>query len=141
MSWFDRLLPPKIKVTSVLPKKSVPEGLWRKCNGCAAVLYGTELERNLHVCPKCGHHMRISARTRLEAFLDDGTFQEIGAELQPLDYLKFRDTKRYRDRLAEARKSSGESEALVAAGGTLNQVPVVAAAFEFNYIQWIIVEV
>ncbi len=134
MSWFDRLLPPKIKVTAVLSKKSVPEGLWQKCDGCAAVLYGTELERNLNVCPKCSHHMRIPARTRLKAFLDDGTFQEIGAGLQPLDFLKFRDTKRYRDRLAEARKASGESEALVAAGGTLNHVPVVAAAFEFNYM-------
>ena len=129
MSWFDRLLPPKIKVTAVLPKKSVPEGLWQKCDGCGAVLYGTELERNLNVCPKCSHHMRISARTRLKGFLDDGAFQEIGAELQPLDYLKFRDTKKYRDRLAEAHKVSGESEALVAAGGTLNQVPVVVAVF------------
>ena len=134
MSWFDRLLPPKIKVTAVLPKKSVPEGLWQKCDGCAAVLYGAELERSLHVCPKCSHHMRIPARTRLEAFLDDGTFQEIGTGLQPLDYLKFRDTKRYRDRLAEAHKSSGEDEALLAAVGTLNHVPVVVAAFEFNYM-------
>ena len=134
MSWFNRLLPPKIKVTAVLPKKSVPEGLWQKCDGCAAVLYGTELERNLYVCPKCSHHMRIPARTRLKAFLDDGTFQEIGAELHPLDYLKFRDTKKYRDRLVDARKASGESEALVAAGGTLNHVPVLAAAFEFNYM-------
>ena len=134
MSWFDRLLPPKIKVTAVLSKKSVPEGLWRKCDGCAAVLYGTELERNLNVCPKCSHHMRIPARTRLKAFLDDDIFQEIGAGLQPLDHLKFRDTKRYRDRLAEARKASGESEALVAASGTLNHVPVVVAAFEFNYM-------
>ena len=134
MSWFNRLLPPKIKVTAVLPKKSVPEGLWQKCDGCTAVLYGAELERNLCVCPKCSHHMRIPARTRLKAFLDDGTFQEIGAELQPLDYLKFRDTKKYRDRLVDARKASGESEALVAAGGTLNHVPVLAAAFEFNYM-------
>ena len=134
MSWFNRLLPPKIKVTAVLPKKSVPEGLWQKCDGCTAVLYGEELERNLSVCPKCSHHMRIPARTRLKAFLDDGTFQEIGAELHPLDYLKFRDTKKYRDRLVDARKASGESEALVAAGGTLNHVPVLAAAFEFNYM-------
>ena len=134
MSWFNRLLPPKIKVTAVLSKKSGPEGLWQKCDGCGAVLYGTELERNLNVCPKCSHHMRIPARTRLKAFLDDGTFQEIGAELQPLDYLKFRDTKKYRDRLVDARKASGESEALVAAGGTLNRVPVVVAAFEFNYM-------
>ena len=134
MSWFDRLLPPKIKVTAVLSKKSVPEGLWQKCDGCAAVLYGAELERNLNVCPKCSHHMRIPARTRLKAFLDDDIFQEIGAGLQPLDHLKFRDTKRYRDRLAEARKASGESEALVAGGGTLNHVPVVVAAFEFNYM-------
>ena len=134
MSWFDRLLPPKIKVTAVLPKKSVPEGLWQKCDGCAAVLYGTELERNLYVCPKCNHHMRIPARTRLEAFLDDGAFKEIGGGLKPLDYLKFRDTKKYRDRLAEAHKSSGESEALIAASGTLNHVPVVVAAFEFSYM-------
>jgi acetyl-CoA carboxylase carboxyl transferase subunit beta len=134
MSWFDRLLPPKIKVTAVLPKKSVPEGLWQKCDGCAAVLYGTELERSLNVCPKCGHHMRIPARTRLKAFLDDGTFEEIGAELRPLDYLKFRDTKKYRDRLTEAQKVSGESEALIAAVGTLKNVPVVTAAFEFSYM-------
>ena len=134
MSWFDRLLPPKIKVTAVLPKKSVPEGLWQKCDGCAAVLYGTELERSLNVCPKFGNHMRIPARTRLKAFLDDGTFEEIGAELRPIDYLKFRDTKKYRDRLVDARKASGESEALIAGGGTLNHVPVLTAAFEFNYM-------
>jgi acetyl-CoA carboxylase carboxyl transferase subunit beta len=134
MSWFDRLLPPKIKVTASLPKKSVPEGLWQKCDGCAAVLYGTELERNLQVCPKCGYHMRISARVRLEAFLDSGSFQEIGSDLRSIDYFRFRDKKRYRDRLVEARKLSGESEALIAAVGTLNQVPVVVTAFEFLYM-------
>jgi acetyl-CoA carboxylase carboxyl transferase subunit beta len=134
MSWFDRLLPPKIKVTKNFSKKSVPEGVWQKCEKCSAVLYGTELERNLSVCPKCDHHMRISARVRLNEFLDQGSFREIGAELEPMDFLRFRDTKRYRDRLTEAKKSSGENEALVAGEGSLHQVPVVVSAFEFRYM-------
>ncbi|MBO67451.1 MAG: acetyl-CoA carboxylase carboxyl transferase subunit beta [Acidiferrobacteraceae bacterium] len=136
MSWFDRLRPPKIKVAATLSrtKKSVPEGLWRKCDGCAVVLYGTELERNLYVCPKCGHHMRISARNRLRSFFDQTTFEEIGKELLPIDHLKFRDTKKYRDRLAEAQRVSGEGEALLTGKGTVNDVPIIAAAFEFRYM-------
>jgi len=135
MSWFDRLLPPKIKVTASLSsKKSVPEGLWKKCSGCAAVLYASELKQNLQVCPTCGYHMRISARVRLEEFLDDGTFVEIGSELEPTDHLRFRDTRRYRERLIDAKKLTNESEALIAAEGSLNRVPVVVAAFEFLYM-------
>jgi len=136
VSWFDRLRPPKIKVAASLSrsKKSVPEGLWQKCDGCTAVLYGSELERNLYVCPKCNHHMRISARSRLHSFFDQTTFEEIGKQLRPIDHLKFRDTKRYRDRLTEAQKTSGETEALLTAHGTVHDVPIIAAAFEFRYM-------
>ena len=135
MSWFDRLLPPKIKVkASLSSKKNVPEGLWQKCSGCTDVLYTSELKRNLQVCPKCGHHIPIPARMRLQTFFDDGLFHEIGSNLQSVDHLRFRDTRRYRDRLTEARKSTDETEALIAAEGLLKKVPVVAAAFEFKYM-------
>ena len=135
VSWFNRLRPPKIKVTKALSKKkSVPEGVWQKCEGCSAVLYGSELDRNLSVCPKCNHHMRLSARKRLDGFLDSDSFQEIGAELRPIDFLRFRDTKKYRDRLNDAQKKSGESEALIAGEGTLHDIPVVVSAFEFSYM-------
>ncbi len=135
MNWFDRLFPPKIKSGERLPgKRGVPEGLWSKCESCNAVLYGAEVERNIRVCPKCGHHMRIGARDRLESFLDPDSLVEIGAELKPVDSLKFRDSKRYRDRIAEAEKSSGERDALVVASGTLKRAPLVAAAFEFRYM-------
>src|SRR5437868_3719727 len=115
MSWFEKIMPSRIKTER--RTRSVPEGLWIKCPACDAVLYRAELERNLYVCPKCSHHMRIGARERLERFLDPGTTSEIGATISPEDPLKFRDSKRYRDRLAQAQKATGESDALV---GDLN---------------------
>ncbi len=135
MNWFERLFPPKVNSAQGLRgKRGVPEGVWSKCESCGAVLYGAEIERNQQVCPKCGFHMRIPARLRLESFLDRDSMEEIGAELRPVDALKFRDTKRYRDRISEAEKASGEREALVVACGTLKHAPVVAAAFEFRYM-------
>jgi len=133
MTWFDKLLPPKIK--SQGPKRgSVPEGLWRKCPACGAVLYGAEIESNLNVCPKCNHHLRIGARKRLEFFLDPEPRAEIGAELAPVDVLKFKDTKRYKDRLAEAQQATGERDALVVVQGALLGLPLVACAFEFGFM-------
>jgi acetyl-CoA carboxylase carboxyl transferase subunit beta len=114
--------------------RSVPEGLWIKCPSCDAVLYRAELERNLYVCPKCSHHMRIAARERLEAFLEPGELIEIGANISPEDPLKFRDSKRYRDRLAQAQKATGEKDALVVLAGRLYELQVVACAFEFNFL-------
>jgi len=134
MTWLEKLLPPKIKSPASLGKRGVPEGVWSKCPECAAVLYRAELERNLEVCPKCAHHIRISARHRLRAFLDEGEHEEIGAGLRPVDALKFRDTKKYKDRLAEAHKRTGEHDALVAMQGTLNGTGVVAVAFEFEFM-------
>ena len=134
MNWFDRLIPPKVKARSGLGKRSVPEGLWHKCDACNAVLYGTELERNHQVCPKCSHHMRLGARDRLKSVLDEDDFTEIGADLRSIDSLRFRDTKRYRDRLNEARKNSLETEALLVGQGNILSIPVVAAAFEFRYM-------
>jgi len=133
MSWLQKLLPTKIR-TEGGAKKTVPEGLWAKCNGCSAVLYRAELERHLEVCPKCGHHMRVGARRRLDAFLDEEPRVEIGTELQPVDLLKFRDSKKYKDRLAQAQKKSGESDALLAIMGRVNGVPLVATAFEFSFM-------
>lgn len=132
MSWFDKLLPPKIQSKS--QKKSIPEGLWKKCPACAAVLYSAEIESNLAVCPKCQHHMRIGARKRLDIFLDPELRREIAENLRPIDILKFRDSKKYRDRLAEAQKGSRENEALVIIQGQLNGMPVVAGAFEFGFM-------
>ncbi len=134
MSWLQKLLPPKIKAKPAGPGKSVPEGLWSKCSACEAVLYRTDLDNNLDVCPKCGHHNPINARKRLEYLLDaEGRF-EIGAEVQPMDVLKFKDSKRYPDRLEAARESSGEEDALVVIQGAMMTVPVVIAAFEFKFI-------
>ena len=133
MSWFDKLLPPKIKSRGVA-KKAVPEGLWSKCPACANVLYHAEIEKNVGVCPRCDHHMRISARKRLAAFLDAGDHPEIGADLAPTDFLKFKDSKRYKDRLADAVKTTGESDALVVMQGRLQGLPLVAAAFEFAFM-------
>jgi acetyl-CoA carboxylase carboxyl transferase subunit beta len=133
MSWFEKLLPSRIR-TEGGKKKNVPEGLWTKCSECSAILYKVEVERNLEVCPKCGHHMRIGARRRLEAFLDPGTHEEIGAELEPVDMLKFRDSKKYRDRIVQAQKSTGEKDALVVLRGTLKEMPITAAAFEFSFM-------
>src|SRR5690606_33096517 len=115
-------------------KRSVPEGLWEKCDKCGAVLYRPELEENLEVCPKCGHHMKIRARARLAAFLDEGTGAEIGAALGPVDVLKFKDQKKYSDRIKAAQKSSGERDALVAMEGALAGRPVVACAFDFAFM-------
>jgi len=134
MSWLTKLLPPKIKRDAGQSRKSVPEGLWHKCPACEAVLYATDLEQNLQVCPKCSHHQRISARVRLDWFLDAGGRFEIGAEVLPVDTLRFRDSKRYPDRLAEAVAASGETDALVVMQGSVMDVPLVAAAFEFQFM-------
>ncbi len=132
MSWFDKLMPSRIKTGQ--RRRSVPEGLWVQCPSCAAQLYRAELKRSLYVCPKCEHHMRIAARDRLEMFLDPDSGQEIGASVMPVDPLRFRDSKRYRDRIAQAQKSTGEDDALVVMAGTLQAIPVVAAAFEFGFM-------
>ena len=134
MSWFDRLIPPKIKGVGAAARRGVPQGLWRKCDQCNAVLYGADLDRSLQVCPKCGHHMRLSARARLQEFFDDSSFREIGSKVRSVDVLRFRDSKRYRDRLAEAQKRSEETEALVAGSGLMSGIPVTAAAFEFSFL-------
>jgi acetyl-CoA carboxylase carboxyl transferase subunit beta len=135
MSWFDKLLPPKIKGgTKGADKKAVPEGLWQKCAGCGAVLYSAEIESNSDVCPKCDHHMRIGARRRLDLFLDKEPRTEIGANLSPVDALKFKDSKKYKDRLADAQRTTGEKDALVVMQGAVEGVPLVAAAFEFSFM-------
>jgi len=133
MSWFKRLLPSRIR-TDAVTKKGVPEGLWSKCDSCTAVLYRTELDRNLEVCPKCDYHMRISARTRINYFLDKGNQTEIGADVGPLDILKFKDLKKYKDRLAAAQKDTGEKEALVVIRGQLMGLSLVVATFEYAFI-------
>jgi acetyl-CoA carboxylase beta subunit len=122
MSWLQKFLPSQIR-TEGGTKKTVPEGLWAKCPGCNGVLYRAELERNLDVCPKCGHHMRIGARRRLEAFLDAEPRVEIGAEVQPVDALKFKDSKKYKDRLSQAQKATDETDALIAIMGQVKGVP------------------
>ncbi len=134
MSWFRKLLPPKIKAAGSAQKKAVPEGLWSKCPSCQATLYFTDLENNQHVCPKCNYHNRISARTRLDLFFDPEGRAEIGSEVVPVDTLKFRDSKKYIDRLEDAEKSTGETDALVVMQGTVKSVPLIAAAFEFNFM-------
>ena len=135
MSWFDRLRAPKIKIKeSISKKKIVPEGLWKKCSGCSDVLYVSDLKHNLNVCPKCAHHMPVTARARLESFFDGGIFQELGQNVATIDHLKFRDKRKYRDRLIEAKKNTGETEAVVAAEGLLEQIPIVAVSFEFKYM-------
>ena len=133
MSWLEKLMPSHIRTESTT-KRKVPEGLWDKCPHCGAVLYGAELERNLQVCPKCNHHLRISARSRVKYFLDDGDQVEIGEELEPKDFLKFKDSKKYKDRLSSATKSTGEKDALIVSQGKLKGMPVVVAAFEFNFM-------
>lgn len=133
MSWFEKLLPSRIR-TEGGRKKSIPEGLWSKCSECNAILYRAELERNLSVCPKCGFHERISARRRLDSFLDPAPRFEIGQELVPEDVLKFRDSKKYKDRLSAAQKATGEKDALVVIRGQVKGIPVVAAAFEFGFM-------
>ncbi len=134
MNWFDKILPPKIKTVGRIRKKGVPEGLWNKCTGCQAVLYGVELQLGLQVCPKCNFHMRIDARARLKSFLDEGSIQWIGESVHPVDVLKFKDSKRYKDRLVDSVKSSQSSEALVCAIGRLNRANITAVAFEFKFM-------
>lgn len=133
MSWFEKLMPSRIR-TEGGNKKQVPEGVWSKCDACSSILYRAELERNLNVCPKCTHHMRISARTRLEAFLDPGDRQEIGEGIEPVDFLRFRDGRKYRDRLYQAQREVQEKDALVVMRGRLFGMPLVAAAFEFEFM-------
>ena len=135
MSWLKKLMPARIRTeTGADRKRSVPEGLWEKCERCGAVLYRPELEENLEVCPKCGFHMPIRARARLAALLDEGMGHEIGAELGPTDVLKFKDQKKYSDRIKAAQKSTGERDALVAMEGRLKGHDIVAAAFDFAYM-------
>ncbi len=134
MSWLQKLLPPKINRTATGAKKNVPEGLWSKCPSCAATLYATDLEKNANVCPKCGYHNRIAARERLDLLLDpEGRF-EIGVEIASIDSLKFKDDRRYPDRLEEAEKATGETEALVVMQGAIKNVPLIVAAFEFEFM-------
>jgi acetyl-CoA carboxylase carboxyl transferase subunit beta len=132
MTWFEKLMPSRIKTER--KSRAVPEGIWIKCPECGAQLYRAELERNLYVCPKCDHHMRLSARSRLEVFLDPDSGREIAERLVPQDPLKFKDSKRYRDRIAAAQKETGENDALVAMTGLLKGIPVVASAFEFRFM-------
>ena len=135
MSWFQKLLPPKIKRRGEAEaKKSVPDGLWHKCPSCQAVLYHADLEKNHSVCPKCNHHHRISARTRLDWLLDSEGRFEIGSEVLSVDTLKFKDQKKYSDRLVEAKKKTGEDDALIVLQGSIHALPVVAAAFEFDFM-------
>ena len=132
MTWFEKIIPSRIKTER--RTRSVPEGLWIKCPACDAVLYRAELERNLQVCPKCSHHLRITARERLRRFLDPGSQQEIAADVEPEDPLKFRDSKKYRDRLLVAQKHTGEKDALIVLVGTLHGLEVVSCAFEFRFL-------
>ena len=135
MSWLKKLMPASIRTeTGVDRKRSVPEGLWEKCERCGAVLYRPELEENLEVCPKCSFHMPIRARARLAALLDDGMGHEIGAQLGPTDVLKFKDQKKYAERIKAAQKSTGERDALIAMEGKLKGHDLVAAAFDFSYM-------
>jgi acetyl-CoA carboxylase carboxyl transferase subunit beta len=134
VSWFRKLLPPKIKREPSQTKKAVPEGLWSKCPSCEAVLYFTDLENNLHVCPKCNFHNRLSARQRLDLFLDPEGRAELASEVLPLDPLKFKDSRKYSERLVEAEKETGETDALVVMQGSVKSVPMVVAAFEFGFL-------
>lgn len=132
MSWLDKILPPKIKKSE--SKSGIPEGLWQKCRSCGATQYATDVAQNAHVCPKCGHHEALSARERLDLLLDEEGREEIGAHVKPTDILKFKDSKKYPERLTAAKKSTGEDDAIVVMRGTLNGLPVVVAAFEFRFI-------
>ena len=132
MSWFDKIIPSRIKTEN--RTKSVPEGLWSKCPSCDSVLYRTELERNAFVCPKCNSHQRIGARNRLELFLDENSHTELFAEIESTDPLKFKDSKKYKDRLIQAQKKTGEKDALIVMQGRLRGIPVVASAFEFSFM-------
>jgi acetyl-CoA carboxylase carboxyl transferase subunit beta len=133
MSWFDKLVPKVVRSDERKSASNIPEGLWQNCKKCSAVLYRPELEKNLGVCPKCDHHMRISARRRLDLFLDAGTREELAIDVEPIDRLKFKDIKRYKDRLIAAQKKTGERDALIAMRGSLKGMAVVAVAFEFEF--------
>ena len=133
MSWLEKLMPSRIR-TEGTSKRKVPEGLWDKCPSCSAVLYRSDLERNLHVCPKCNHHMRIGARERLLSFLDQEGQEELSEDIESSDFLKFKDSKKYKDRLGAAQKATGEKDALITMKGTLYGLPIVTAAFEFKFI-------
>ena len=134
MSWLEKLLPSKMQQTDPAERRAVPEGLWTKCPSCETVLYKTDLEQNLSVCPKCNHHHRIGARARLDSFLDPQGRWEIGQEVMPVDPLKFKDSKKYPARLKAALESTGETDALVVVGGSVMSVPLVAACFEFEFM-------
>ena len=133
MSWLQKLLPSRIR-TEGMVKKTIPEGLWIKCDQCSAVLYGAELERNQQVCPKCGHHMRISIRKRLEHFLDAEPREELATTVEPVDMLKFRDQKKYRDRIAQAQRTTGEKDAFIAIKGRVLGEPLIASGFDFAFM-------
>lgn len=133
MNWFKKLIPARIRVEGV-SKRNIPEGIWVNCKNCGAMLYKPELERCQFVCNKCNHHMRISARQRLGYFLDTDSMSELASDVAPLDFLKFKDVKRYKDRLTLAKKNTGENDALVVMAGTLRGIDVVAAAFEFSFL-------
>lgn len=133
MSWLERIVPSAVRAQKKQGDSKVPEGLWKKCSKCEAVLYRPELEKNLDVCPKCDHHMRIGARRRLDVFLDEAGREELATDVVPVDRLKFKDVKKYKDRLSTAQKNTGEKDALVAMKGTLKGMPVVAVAFEFAF--------
>ncbi|HEX5314364.1 MAG TPA: acetyl-CoA carboxylase, carboxyltransferase subunit beta [Gammaproteobacteria bacterium] len=134
MSWLRKLVPSRIESDGRKTRRSVPEGVWVRCPACGAMLYRAELERNLKVCPKCDHHLRMGSRERIASFLDAEPRTEIGADVAPVDFLHFRDSKRYRDRLVQAQKATGERDALVVVQGKLKGIPVVAAAFEFGFM-------
>ena len=133
MNWFKKLLPSRIK-TNGAGRRTIPEGVWTKCDECNAVLYRAELERNIEVCPKCSHHARIHARARLDHFLDPEPRLEIGAAIKPVDILKFRDSKKYKDRLGQAQKQTGENDAMIVIMGKVKGIPLVACAFEFEFM-------
>lgn len=136
MSWLDKIVPSIVRdsdSSKESARSSVPEGLWKKCLKCDSVLYRPELERNLDVCPKCDHHMRLGGRRRLNAFLDEEGRIELATDVQPIDRLKFKDTRKYKERLTQAQKSTGETDALIAMQGTVNGLALVATAFEFNF--------
>lgn len=134
MSWLRKLVPSRIETNGRKGRRSVPEGVWERCPACGAMLYRGEVERNLKVCPKCSYHMRLGARERIRTFLDPEPQDEVGAAIAPVDFLRFRDSKRYRDRLAQAQKTTGEKDALVVVRGRLKGLPVVVAAFEFDFM-------
>jgi len=134
MSWLQKLLPPRIKASPGTGRKSMPEGLWVKCQSCEAVLYRTDLEKNLNVCPKCNHHARLTARERVDQLLDAEGRYEIGSEVLPIDSLKFKDTRKYPERLSAALEETGETDALVVMQGSIKSTPLVLAAFEFEFM-------